>query len=230
MATRNCNAIGPTEHEVALVFRVSEFYAIAPNSVSVPIQSPDAPVNLSPSAAASPDAEKWLRDEVHPHDARLRSYLRGSFPSIRDVDDVVQESYLRIWRAAAREPVKSAKAFLYLVARRVALNWVRKERNSPVEAYGDEALSGVLDEKPNARDAAIIQDRIDLLADALMSLPPRCREIVVLHKMKGLTQKEVAGQLGLSERTVETHVRNGVARCLAYLRERGFEESLHNEA
>jgi DNA-binding NarL/FixJ family response regulator len=42
--------------------------------------------------------------------------------------------------------------------------------------------------------------------------------------MKGLTQREVAAQLGLSERTVETHVRNGVARCLTYLREHGFEE------
>ena len=198
--------------------------------MSVPIQSTSPSVNLPRSAATSPDPEKWFKEEVHPHDAQLKSYLRGSFPSIRDVDDVVQESYLRIWQAAAREPVKSAKAFLYLVARRLALNVVRKERNSPVDAYGDEAMSRVLDDRPNAREAAIIQDRINLLADALMSLPPRCREIVVLHKMKGLTQKEVADQLGLSERTVETHVRNGVARCLAYLRAHGFEEGRRDEA
>jgi RNA polymerase sigma-70 factor (ECF subfamily) len=186
-------------------------------------------VNLPRNAATSPDPEKWFKAEVHPHDAQLKSYLRGSFPALRDIDDVVQESYLRIWRAAARSPVKSAKAFLYLVARRVALNFVRKARNSPIDAYGDEAMSGVLDDKPNAREAAIIQDRIDLLADALMSLPPRCREIVVLHKMKGLAQREVADQLGLSERTVETHVRNGVARCLNYLRAHGFEGGLDHE-
>jgi RNA polymerase sigma-70 factor (ECF subfamily) len=216
--------------EVALVFLVSEFYAMRSFTVSVSIPSTSPSANLPSSAAASSDAEKWFKEEVHPHDAQLKAYLRGSFPSIRDVDDVVQESYLRIWRAAAREPVKSAKAFLYLVARRVALNFVRKERNSPVDAYGDEAMSGVLDDKPNALEAAIIQDRIDRLADALMSLPPRCREIVVLHKMKGLTQKEVATQIGLSERTVETHVRNGVARCLAYLREHGFEEGHRDEA
>ncbi len=197
--------------------------------MSLPLQSSSLPANLSPSTAAAADPEKWFKEEVHPHDAQLKSYLRGSFPSLRDVDDVVQESYLRIWRAAAREPVRSAKAFLYLVARRVALNFVRKERNSPIEAYGDEAMSGVLDDKPNAREAAIIQDRIDLLADALMSLPPRCREVVVLHKMKGLAQNEVAAQLGLSERTVETHVRNGVARCLAYLRAHGFEGGYRDE-
>jgi RNA polymerase sigma-70 factor (ECF subfamily) len=91
-------------------------------------------------------------------------------------------------------------------------------------------MCGVLDDKPNAREAAIIQDRVNLLADALMSLPPRCREIVVLHKMKGLAQKEVADRLGLSERTVETQVRNGVARCLIYLRAHGVEEERHHEA
>ena len=227
---RNCNVIVARGREVALVFLVSEFYAMRSFTVSVSIPSTSPAANLPSSAVASSDAEKWFKEEVHPHDAQLKSYLRGSFPSIRDVDDVVQESYLRIWRAAAREPVKSAKAFLYLVARRVALNFVRKERNSPVDAYGDEAMSGVLDDKPNALEAAIIQDRIDRLADALMSLPPRCREIVVLHKMKGLTQKEVATQLGLSERTVETHVRNGVVRCLAYLRAHGFEEGHRDEA
>jgi RNA polymerase sigma-70 factor (ECF subfamily) len=216
---------------VLLVFVSPGYIGFGLIPVSTPIQSPNADAAAAGSTlqqAANP--AKWFKEEVHPHDAQLKSYLRGSFPSIRDVDDVVQESYLRIWRAAAHEPVKSAKAFLFLVARRVALNFLRKERNSPVEAYGDEAMSGVLDDKPNAREAAIIQDRIDLLADALMSLPPRCREIVVLHKMKGLTQKEVADQLGVSERTVETHVRNGVARCLVYLRNHGLEESLRDEA
>jgi RNA polymerase sigma-70 factor (ECF subfamily) len=204
-------------------------YPIHADTLSAPSQTPELPTALPTSVGPSVDPAKWFTEKVRPHDAQLKSYLRGSFPSIRDVDDVVQESYLRIWKAAAREPVKSAKAFLYLVARRVALNFVRKERNSPIDAYGDEAMSGVLDDKPNALEAAIIQDRIDLLADALMALPARCREVVVLHKMKGLTQKEVAAQLGLSERTVETHVRNGVQRCLVYLREHGIEEERRDE-
>lgn len=198
-------------------------YALAPNLVSLPIQSLNADATGRSTADQSVNPEKWFREEVHAHDAQLKSYLRGSFPSVRDVDDVVQESYLRVWKAAAREPVKSAKAFLYFVARRVALNFVRKEQNAPFEAYGEEALSRVLDDKPNARESAIIQERIDLLADALMSLPARCREITIMHKVKGLSQREVADALGLSERTVETQVRNGVIRCLAYLREHGLE-------
>lgn len=200
-----------------------------PNPTAAVSPSTSEPVPCAPSCLDAPEEQaRWFNEQVYPNDAQLKAYLRSSFPAVRDVDDVVQESYLRLWKAATRESIESAKAFLYLVARRVALNFIRKDRNAPFDPYGDLAASRVLEDKPDAREAAILQERIDLLADALMSLPPRCREITILHKVKGLAQKEVADQLGLSERTVETHVRTGVARCHAYLRERGLR-NLHGD-
>ena len=53
------------------------------------------------------------------------------------------------------------------------------------------------------------------------SLPARCREVVVLRKIQGIPQKEVATMLSLSEKTVESHFTRGMKRCEAYLRERG---------
>src|SRR5258708_4430421 len=152
-----------------------------------PPSAPSEPTAIAGPPCVTPEADptQWFNHEVHPHDAQLKAWLRGSFPSVRDVDDVVQESYLRLWKAAAREPIRSAKGFLFLVARRVALNFIRKDRNVPFDAYGEAAASRVIEDKPNAREAAILQERIDLLADALMSLPPRCREIVILHKVQG---------------------------------------------
>ncbi len=188
-------------------------------------------MSVPTTSEASPlvDQTRWFSDEVHAHDTQLKAYLRGSFPSVRDVDDVVQESYLRIWKARAAQPIRSAKAFLFTVARSVALNVLRKKQNAPFETFGDFAASRVLDEAPNAVETAILHERIDLLADALMMLPPRCREITVLHKVQGLSQKEVAAQLGLSERTVESQVRIGVTRCLAYLQKQGFVNYLGDE-
>ncbi|MGH7944581.1 MAG: RNA polymerase sigma factor [Opitutaceae bacterium] len=172
---------------------------------------------------------RWFLEEVQPHEPGVRSYLRSSLPAIRDVDDVVQEAYLRIWKTRTTQSITSARAFLFTVARRVALNLIRKERNSPFVDYRDFDASRVLEDKPDACDALILQERIDLLADALMSLPPRCRDVVILHKVKGLSQHEVAAQLGVSERTVEAHVRTGVARCLAYLKTKGFCNYRHDE-
>jgi RNA polymerase sigma-70 factor (ECF subfamily) len=173
--------------------------------------------------SSSTDRARWFAEEVRPHEPVLRCYLQGTFPAVRDIDDVVQESYLRLWRARTTQSIRSAKAFLFTVARRVALNVIRKNRNAPFVDYGDLAASRVSDQSPAAADVLLAQERIELLADALMALPPRCREVVLRHKVQGFSQSEVAAQLGLSERTVEAHVRSGVARCHAYLRARGLE-------
>lgn len=155
----------------------------------------------------------------------MRTYLRSAFPAVRDVDDVVQESYLRIWKARAAQPIRSARAFLFTVARGVALNIIRKNGNAPFAAFGDFPASRVLDDKADALETTLVRERINLLADALMTLPPRCREITMLHKVHGLSQRQVAERLGLSERTVESQVRIGVTRCHAYLQRRGLDRS-----
>jgi|GEM_PF-6457756 len=58
--------------------------------------------------APKTDQARWFAEEVHPHESSLRAYLRGAFPSVRDVDDVVQESFLRIWGARAARPARAA--------------------------------------------------------------------------------------------------------------------------
>ena len=181
-------------------------------------------------SAPTPNPTRWFTEEIQPHEPALRSYLRGSFPAVRDVDDVVQESYLRIWKACTTQSVTSAKAFLFTVARRIALNVVRKNHYAPFVALGDFAASRVLEDKPDACDQLIVHERINLVADALLSLSPRCREVVILHKVKGIPQRKVAAQLGLSERTVESHVRTGVARCTAYIASRTDSVSHRHEA
>jgi RNA polymerase sigma factor (sigma-70 family) len=172
---------------------------------------------------------KWFTDEVHPHDASLKAYLRGSFPAVRDIDDVVQESYLRTWRARLTTPIRSTKSFLFQVARNVALKVIRKNRNAPFVAVRDFDLTRVIEDEADAREKLLVQERIDLLADALMALPPRCREIVLLHKIEGCSQRAVAERLNLSERTVETQIRLGVARCLAWLEMRGLKNLRNDE-
>lgn len=180
-------------------------------------------------ASQSVDSRGWFASEVYIHDPQLKSYLRGSFPSVQEVDDVVQESYLRICRARMLQPIDSAKSFLFTVARNVALKMLRKKANAPFvpNAAGSDFI--IDDEASSGAEAACAQERIDLLADAVMTLPACCRKIIVLHKLQGLPQKEVAARLGLSERTVERQVRIGVKRCLVFFRKRGFEEGIKDE-
>jgi RNA polymerase sigma-70 factor (ECF subfamily) len=168
-----------------------------------------------------PEQTRWFTEEVQPHEGSLRSYLQGAFPKVGDVDDVVQESYLRTFRAKAAQPIRCARAFLFTVARRLALDILRHERASPIESVERLETLPVVDERIDVADDVGRRERISLLGDAIADLPTRCRETFILHKIKGLSRKETAARLGLAERTVEIQTAKAVRRCAAYLRRRG---------
>ena len=190
-----------------------------------PVSSQLQPSTLNPPVAPSlwapEDQSRWFSEHVHVHESRLKAYLHGSFPSVRDVDDVVQESYLRVWKARAVHPIESAKGFLFTVARHIALKVALKNRNAPVEFVGDLSTSMLVEDKLlGPADALNYNEKVSLLAEALTRLPARCREIVILRKLQGLSQKEVAAKLGLSERTVENQIARGISHCQNFFRER----------
>lgn len=168
----------------------------------------------------NPEQSRWFVNEVQPHDARLRAYLRSAFPGVRDVDDVVQESYLRLWRTHAARPIRLARAFLFTVARRIAIDLLRRERRGPFVPVKDPGQLLVLDGAPDAAATADNHMEIQLLTEAVDALPHRCREIFALCQIEGLTQSEVARRLGLSENTVAVQSARGLQRCEEYVRRR----------
>lgn len=177
----------------------------------------------SPRAMSSnPDPTQWFKDEVHAHDAQLKSWLKGAFPSVRDIEDVVQESYLRVWKARAAQPIRSARAFLYRVARHLALDTIRKNRNSPIDTGCDFTALRVVDDSPDAARALLTEELRNHLAAALVALPARHRNVIVLHKLQGLSHREVAAKLNLTERTSQKYCFEGLQRCEQILRARGI--------
>lgn len=170
----------------------------------------------------SPNTEtaRWFAEEVQPHEAHLKAYLRGAFPRMRDVDDVVQESYLCLWRRRVGEPIRSAKAFLFVAARRIALDLVRRQARSPVIAVKDLSALFALDEGADASSSAAEAMQVALFTEAVAALPPRCREIFLLCQVEGLPQREVALRLGLSENTVAVQSARGLQRCVEFVSRR----------
>lgn len=184
--------------------------------MNLPSATPD------PSTGVDETPTTWFTSEIHPHESSLRNYLQGNFPSVRDLDDVVQESYLRIWKARTLRPIESAKAFLFKVARHVAIDILRHRQVSPIIAVPDLSALPVIEDRANAAEAACSHEEIVLLAQALNSLPARCREIIILRKFQSMPQKEVAARLGISELTVQEQVYRGVKRCEKFLVKRGM--------
>lgn len=199
---------------------------------------PPLPVTASPSASEpvplsagagrcivepAIDHTRWFHEEVHPHEAALRAYLRGAFPGMRDVEDVVQESFLRIWRARLVRPIASTKSFLFQIARHFVVDGVRRARTARTECLGDLAGLCVLEDRRDAAETLTYGEKVSFLAEVLASLPARCRQIMIMRKFDEMSHAEIASRLGISERTVESQITRGMKLLAARLRERGLE-------
>lgn len=156
------------------------------------------------------DRSRWFADEVHVHDGQLKAYLRGSFPGVGDVEDVVQESYLRIWKTRATHPIQCAKGFLFQVARRLAIDVLRRRESARTDSVADLTALEVAESAPSAAEGAARNEELWLLAQAFHSLPTRCREVLMLRKIDGLSQKEIAARLGIAEGTVQVQIGRGL--------------------
>ena len=174
-----------------------------------------------PNQPASEEDDRWIANEVQPHEPALRSYLRSQFPSL-DVDDLVQEAYLRLFKAhAAGKTIESIKAYLFSIARNTALTDLRRRgrfSDVPVNELPDWR---VLNGEDDAAESASCHERLDLAVEAIDQLPPRCREIFQLAALRRITPAEIALRLGISESTVHVQMARGLKKCAEYLRRRG---------
>lgn len=169
------------------------------------------------------DRQTWFAQQILVHEMRLRAYLRRFLRAPFDVADGIQETYARLLSLPDRElnAIRSPHAFLFAAARNLALEWSRRERHIFREPLPETGTTSVLDESPSAYEQLSAREELELLARAIERLPARCREVLTLRKLYGLSQKEIAARLGITENTVEKHAANGVRLCAAFL---GVEE------
>jgi RNA polymerase sigma-70 factor (ECF subfamily) len=137
-----------------------------------------------------------------------------------DTDDLVQETYARVLRARGKGYTFDSKRYIYSTARNAALDFFRHERVVTISRLPQLELLPVSDGRPDPAESACRQDELAILEEAILSLPERCRKVLVCRKLFGLSQKEIAAKLGISENTVSTQVSNGMKRCILFFRNR----------
>jgi RNA polymerase sigma factor (sigma-70 family) len=180
--------------------------------------------------ADDPEQAQWFDEQVLPHEPHLRAWLRRRFPQVRDVDDVVQESYVRLLRARRLTRITSVRAYLFSVARTTSLMLLRKVatgRDVPLEECEP---WGILDEDVDVPEMVNRRLELELAVAAIATLPPRCRAVIALRTFEGLSHGEIAAKLGIAEPTVRVQVAVGLSRCAAYFRELGVVSEHSDES
>jgi RNA polymerase sigma-70 factor (ECF subfamily) len=171
-----------------------------------------------------PEQAEWFAEQVKPYEPLLRGYLQKRFPSLSDHDDIVQEAYSRLLRVGANRHFASVKGFLFTIARNVAIDTLRRQQAVTHEPLSEVAQMPLLHEAPELGETLERQQRHAVLIEAIASLPERCREVVMLRHLEGLSYKEIAERLGISPNTVKLHIVKGMKDCTAFFRAHGLLE------
>jgi RNA polymerase sigma factor (sigma-70 family) len=178
----------------------------------------------SPPTVRDPSANieqtRWFAEEAQPHEAAVRGYLRNRFPSV-DIDDVVQESYLRLLKARTAGTIASTRAYLFSIVRNTAITLFQREKIYSETPVSELPGWRVLDSGPGPADVTDAHQRLDLMSEAFDHLPPRCRDVLRLAVLRGLSNAEIAQELSLTENTVRVHLARGIKKSADYVRQQG---------
>jgi RNA polymerase sigma-70 factor (ECF subfamily) len=157
----------------------------------------------------------WFKREILTHEGILMGFLARVWSRRDELPDIRQEAYARVYEAAQKARPQAPKAFLFATARHLMADRIRRERIVSIQAGGEiEYLNVLVDEISPERRVSANQELV-CLARAFDRLSPNCREVIWLRRVKDLSQKEVAHRMGLAEKTIEKHLRQG-ARLLAH--------------
>ena len=169
----------------------------------------------------------WVAYEVMPHEPAVRAWLRRRGLSSDDIDDLIQEGYAKLSAIDAFEQIRRPDSFFFQVVRNLMLDQMRRARVLPIDLMGGDVASLRLRaDEPSPEASAAARRELALVAELIRGLPERCRRVFELRRLEGLSQRQTAERLGVTESIVENESVKAVRTILAALRQLEGDEAV----
>ena len=153
---------------------------------------------------------------------RSLAKVASSIAPPREIEDIVQETYVRICEISNEETINSPRSFMYRIVKNLALDHVKRAEHRLSISLDDDQHADIQDLIEQAGEDSTFntvasKEEFELFCRAVRQLPVQCRRVFVLKKVYGYSQKEIAADLNISESTVEKHIAFGIKRCCHYM-------------
>ena len=138
-----------------------------------------------------------------------------------EIEDIVQETYVRVCQFEQLGNIRHPRSFLYRTARNLALDHIKRSESRVIVGLpGEEEEQGDSDTAQislDVYDQLAAKQEFEIFCKAVQQLPEQCRRVFVLRKVYGYSQKEIAQALDIGESTVEKHIAYGIKRCSSFI-------------
>lgn len=160
------------------------------------------------------DRKEIFKSRFNEHYTRLCSLAYEYVSDADDSEDIVQELFITIWNKGKDAlPDKEFAAYITTAVKNACISFLRKKDSCVMSIEENPSAGACLWDEEAMDDEKKTPEEI--LKEALSVLPPKCKEIFLLSKLKGMKYKEIAQMLSLSEKTVE----NQMGKAIKLLRE-----------
>lgn len=152
------------------------------------------------------DRDAWIARNVLPHEPLIRSRLSKIRGTDVNIEDVIQEMYARLLAVQNVESIRFPKQYALQTAKCIIIDHIRHSQVVSITVTGSLDVLDVVEPSPSAEERLEFRDEIRAVVDVLRTLPSICRQTIMLRRLEGLSQKEVALRLGISEGMVEKYM------------------------
>lgn len=152
----------------------------------------------------------------------LRRYLRKILPLTPDIEDLLQEVFVRVYNAEQKTEIRSPKAFMFRTAHNLALMHL-KSRAGKIHYDLDDPEHQIADDVPSVEDKVRYRQKYKIFSEAVEKLPPQCKSVFILRKIEGKSHKEISAEMGISPKTIEAHLTRALLACRSHMAKNGYD-------
>lgn len=163
------------------------------------------------------EADEWFSQHLFPYENALLTVARRMTGNREIARDMVQETYADMLSGDRWRSVQNPRAYAMRALKNYALTFLQRARVVPIDLIANMETLPLVDLGPDAHDVLSAKQKRDLLLKAIEALPPKCRQVVKLRRLREMPQREIAKHLGIAESSVEKHLARGMRLIADYL-------------
>ena len=147
------------------------------------------------------------------HRGELLRFLTRKVTCQETAQDIFQETFIRFACYREKNTVENPRAFIFRIAANLAADYLRSLARQTSEPEHENLIADLESPAASVEASVISQQEFELLMVALMELPPKCREVFILLRLKNYSYAQVEQELGISSTMILKYLNRALSHC-----------------